>query len=192
MWRFTPNFLAFLLTALSVGMGLTYYALGDGRFIGTYHWGSWTAWLEAGSPRPDPYTRAFVALGGDLQLGRGEGIQFIAQRDEAGNLLLRECNYKVKGDTPAAAFWTLRPSAPDGSSVSPEKGLQNVHSGRLARDNNGIATIYVGSRLAPENWLEISGKGYFELVLTFYNAPILAGLGGDISQLPVITKKGCS
>ncbi len=191
MWRSTPNILAFLLTALIVGLGLTYYSLSDGRFIGIYHWGSWFTWLNAGSPKPDPYTKAFVAIGNNLQLGRGEGIIFRAQRDENGDLLLRECNYLLTGDTPSATFWTLRAISSDGSSISPNDKEQNLSSKRLARNNDGAALIYIGSQVAPLNWLEIVGNGYFELVLTFYDAPIVAGFGGEIDSLPTITKLGC-
>ncbi|MCF6344253.1 MAG: DUF1214 domain-containing protein [Devosiaceae bacterium] len=191
MRDFTPKFLIFLLSALIVGLGLTYYSLNDGRFIGAYQWGSWSAWLKAGSPKPDPYTKAFLALESNLQLGRGEGIQFIAQRDENGDILMRNCNYIIKGDTPVAAFWTLRATSFEGNSVTPNNAEQNIHSARLARNNDGTITIYIGSKNRTGNWLEIYGDDLFEIVLTFYDAPILAGFGGDIEQMPSIIKESC-
>ncbi len=192
MSDFTTRFLIFLLSALIVGLSLSYYSLKDGRFIGNYHWGSWSAWLKAGAPNPDPYTKAFIALDNKLQLGRGEGIEFVAQRDSKGELLKRNCNYIVKGKTPAALFWTLRASASDGSSITPKGSAQNLHSYRLARNNDGSINISIGSQARPGNWLEIkNGDDVFELVLTFYDAPILAGFGGDIDYMPFIIKEGC-
>ncbi len=181
-----------IFTALFVGLGLSYYSLADGRFLGTYHIGSWSTWANVGTPNPDPYTKTFVALGSTLQLGRSEGVQFIAQRDSDGELLLRECNYSITGTTPIANFWTLRASAPDGHSITPKNSTQSMHSKRISRANNGIATIHVGTKLSSGNWLEIEGKGYFELILTLYDASVLSGFGGTINTMPIVTKEGCS
>ncbi len=192
MNKFTPNFLAFIFTALFVGLGLSYYSLADGRFIGAYHIGSWATWANAGAPNPDPYTKAFVSLGTTLQLGRSEGVQFVAQRDEGGELLLRECNYSIIGNAPPASFWTLRALAPDGHSITPLNATQSMNSKRLSRSNNGVATINIGSKLSPQNWLEIEGEGYFEVNLTLYDASVLSGFGGTINTMPIIKNKGCS
>ena len=107
--RFLLNLLAMLAVALVVGFGLTWYALTDGRLFGAYQIGPWTAWPEAGSPAPDPYTRAFLARSGALQLGQSEGLQFVATTDSDGQPLDRNCRYRIDGTTPAATFWTLVP-----------------------------------------------------------------------------------
>ncbi len=191
MNKFTPNFLTMVFTALFVGLTLTYYSLSDGKFIGTYHIGSWTSWTRVGTPNPDPYTKAFVALGNTLQLGRSEGVQFIAQRDDKGELLQRHCNYSITGKTPSASFWTLRALAPDGHSITPLGASLAMQSKRISRSTNGTTTINIGSKLAPNNWLEITGEGYFEIILTLYDASVLSGFGGDVNTLPTIKNEGC-
>lgn len=181
-----------ITVALGVGFGLSYFALVDGRLFGAYTWGSWVAWPEVGSPTPAPYTKAYVARNGALQLGRGEGIQFIATRDNEGQSLLRNCAYRLAGETPVATFWTLRAETSAGVNIAAAGSPLSVNSNRLSRLNNGIAVIHVSKQLAPENWLEITGEGKFELVLTFYDASVFAGFGSSVVALPVIINEGCT
>lgn len=178
--------------ALLTGIGLSYFALANGGLFGAYRLNAWTAWPQAGSPSPDPYTRAFVARSGTLQLGSAEGIQFIASHDSGGQLLQRTCNYRLMGSTPVASFWTLRTSTISGGGTTPAGSPQNIQSDRLSRTNIGAAIIHVGPELAPQNWLEIEGEGPFELILTFYDASVFAGFGSTISELPTIINEGCS
>jgi len=186
------HFLLMVFIALLTGIGLSYFALADGGLFGAYRINAWTAWPQAGSPNPDPYTRAFVARSGALQLGSAEGIQFVASRDSEGQLLQRTCNYRLMGTTPVASFWTLRAVATNGRSTTPRGSPQNLQSNRLSRTNIGAAILQVGPELAPQNWLEIEGEGPFDLILTLYDASIFAGFGSTISELPTITNKGCS
>ena len=70
--RFLINLLLMLVVALAIGFGLSWYALTDGRLFGAAQLGPWIAWPRAGSPAPDPYTRAYLARSGALQLGQGQ------------------------------------------------------------------------------------------------------------------------
>jgi hypothetical protein len=126
-----------------------------------------------------------------LQLGSGEGVQFVAARDSEGQMLQRNCNYALTGSMPAASFWTLRAAAPDGRGITPQGAPLNLHSGRILRDSEGGAALYVGPNLASRNWLEIDGDGAFDLILTFYDASVFAGFGNSIDTLPVVTSEGC-
>ncbi len=93
-----------LAVALLVGFGLSWYALTDGRLFGAYQSGPWVAWPQAGSPDPDPYSRAFLSRNGALQLGQSEGLQFVATTDSDGRTLDRICAYRIDGTTPLATF----------------------------------------------------------------------------------------
>ncbi len=182
-----------LAIALVVGFGLSYFSLVDGRFFGAYRWGAWVARPEVGSPAPDPYTRAYLARTGTLQLGRGEGVQFIAVQDSEGQPLMRNCAYRVSGDTPVAAFWTLRATTPEGINIAQEGMPLSMHSTRLARSNTGVASIHVSSGVSSGNWLQLApGTGEFQLVLTFYDASFLAGFGANVTALPAVIKEGCA
>ena len=189
--RFLFNLLLMLAVALALGFGLSWYALTDGRLFGAAQIGPWIAWPRAGSPSPDPYTRAYLARSGALQLGLGEGMQFVATADSDGQRLDRDCRYRIDGTTPTATFWTLVPTGSDGSDIARPDGPPGFHSDRIARANDGSVQLYLSKTLAPLNWLEITGEGPFQLVLTLYDTTLFTGAGGGDSSLPSITREAC-
>jgi hypothetical protein len=190
--RFAFHLLSMIVVALAVGFGLSYFALTDGRALGALKIGPWTAWPATGAPSPDPYTRAYLARAGALQLGHSEGIAFVATMDSDGRALNRSCRYRVEGTTPVASFWTLAATAADGSNLARPDGLQALESNDVARANDGSLMLYVSRTLAPDNWLEIIGSGPFQLVLTLYDPSNLSGVGVTVQALPAIVKEACT
>ena len=180
-----------LVVALVIGFGVSWYALTDGRLFGAVQIGPWLAWTRAGSPAPDPYTRAYLARNGVLQLGLGEGMQFIATTDSDGQPLSRACRYRIDGNTPTATFWTLVPTAPDGAMIARADGPPGFQSARIARANDGSAQLYVSKSLAPLNWLEITGDGPFQLLLTLYDTTVFSSAGTGDNSLPSIIREAC-
>ncbi|MEO8758952.1 MAG: DUF1214 domain-containing protein [Devosia sp.] len=189
--RFLLNLLLMLAVALAIGFGLSLYALDDGRLFGAAQIGPWTAWPRAGSPAPDPYTRAYLARSGALQLGQGEGMQFVATADSDGAPLNRSCRYRIDGNTPTTTFWTLAPVAADGSTIARPDGPPGFYSARIARANDGSVQLYVSKTLAPLNWLEITGDGPFSLVLNLYDTTVFSTAGSDDNDLPSIIREAC-
>jgi hypothetical protein len=189
--RFLVNLVLMLVVALAIGFGLSWYALNDGRFFGAAQIGPWMAWPRAGSPSPDPYTRAYLARTGALQLGQGEGVQFVATTDSDGQPLDRACRYRIEGTTPTATFWTLVPVAADGASIARPDGPPGFESARIARANDGSVVLYVSKSLAPLNWLEIIGSGPFELRLTLYDTTVFTSASAGDSSLPAINREAC-
>lgn len=190
--RFLTHLLLMFAVALVVGFGLSWYALSDGRLFGAYRVGPWAAWPAAGSPTPDPYTRAHIARTGALQLGQSEGLEFVASTDSQGRPLDRACTYRVHGTTPVASFWTLVAEAQDGTNIARSEGEEAMHSARLARNEDGTAVIFVGKRLSPLNWLEITGDGPFSLALTLYDTAAFGGVGSGADTLPAIDREDCA
>lgn len=189
--RFLLNLFAMVIVALAVGFGLSYYALSDGRLFGAWQTGPWAAWTQAGAPDPDPYTRAYLSRNGALQLGQSEGLQFVASTDSDGQPLERDCRYRVDGTTPVATFWTLVPTAPDGSTISRSDGPPGFRSTGIARESDGSMRLYVSKTMSPKNWLEISGDGPFWLVLTLYDTAIFSGGSSNGTTLPSIIRERC-
>ena len=189
--RFLFNLVLMLVVALAIGFGLSWYALTDGRLVGAAQIGPWTAWPRAGLPEPDPYTKAYLARSGALQLGQGEGMQFIATADSDGNALNRNCRYRIDGTTPTATFWTLVPTAPDGSTIARPDGPVGFNSARIARANDGSVQLYVSKTLAPLNWLEITGDGPFWLVFNLYDTTVFSGVSSNDATLPSIIREAC-
>jgi hypothetical protein len=190
--RFVVHLLTLIVVALSVGFGLSWYALTDGRLFGAYEVGPWLAWPQIGQPRPDPYTRAYLARAGTLQLGLSEGLQFVAQTDSDGRRLDRACRYRVDGNTPVAQFWTLAAIAQDGTNIASRDGPRSVRSTGVSRADDGSVLLYVSRSLAPRNWLEIVGDGPFQLVLTLYETSIFAGASSGVETLPAIIREACA
>ena len=188
--RFLANLLLMLVVALAVGFGLSWYALNDGRLVGGVQIGPWTAWPRAGSANPDPYTRAYLARNGALQLGQGEGVLFVATTDSDGKSLDRNCRYRIDGTTPTATFWTLVPTAPDGTAIARPDGPVEFQSSRVARASDGSLQLYVSKSLAPLNWLEITGDGAFWLALTLYDTTVFS-TGSAATTLPAIIREAC-
>src|SRR3569833_1821877 len=122
-----------LVVALAVGFGLSWHALNDGRLVGGVQTGPRTAWPRAGSANPDPYTRAYLARNGALQHGQGEGVLFVATTDSDGKSLNRNSRNRIDGTTPSATFWTLVPTAPDGTAIARPVGPVEFQSSRVAR-----------------------------------------------------------
>ena len=81
----------YILIALAVGivsgLGLTWLASARGSNFGTVQIGAWTAWPKSGTVDADPYARATFARAGELPLGLGDGIAFIATADDSGTQL---------------------------------------------------------------------------------------------------------
>lgn len=190
--RFVGHLVALIVVALAVGFGLSWYALTDGRFFGAYRVGPWSAWPQVGQPSPDPYTRAYLARSGALQLGLSEGLQFVAATDSDGLRLDRACRYRVDGTTPVAQFWTLAATTPEGVNIARPDGPAAFRSSRIARAGDGSAVLYFSRTLAPRNWLEITGDGPFVLVLTLYDTSVFSGVTEGIETLPSIIREACA
>lgn len=180
-----------LVIAISVGFGASYYALTDGRLIAAVRVGPWAAWPEVGQPTPDPYTRAFLARNGILQLGYAEGIQFTALTDDDGEPLDASCYYSVSGFVPGNSFWTLQATDLEGTNIAASPELMVLQSERIARSGDGHMDVSISPRLAPGNWLPITGGGEFKVELTLYDAAIFSGGNTEIEAMPAIQRVQC-
>lgn len=190
--RFLFNLLLASAIALGIGLGLSYYALTDGRVLGARQFGPWLAWPGIGSPEPDPYTRAYLARSGILQLGSSEGVQFIAATDSDGDPLLSECTYLFDGKTPVASFWTLVATNTDGTNLSRPGTPSFIDSMHLSRAGDGAAVVRIGPQLSSGDWLETVGSGPMQLQLTLYDTSSLSGLDWVIAEMPTITRETCA
>lgn len=180
-----------LAVAICVGFGASYYALTDGRLFAAVRVGPWVAWPDVGQPLPNPYTRAYLARSGLLQLGYAEGIQFTAFTDDTGEALDSACSYRVTGLVPGASFWTLAATDLQGANIAASPELLTLHSERVARTGDGALSASVSASFSPGNWLEIERGGAFMLLLTLYDAVVFSGGNTTIENMPSIEKAGC-
>ncbi|QQR37968.1 DUF1214 domain-containing protein [Devosia rhizoryzae] len=188
--RFVLRLLMMIAVALAVGFGLSYYALTDGRLFGAVQLGPWTTWPDIGSPSPNPYTRSHITREAALQLGRSEGLTFIATQDSDGAPLDLSCSYRLDGHVPVSTFWTLEAIDANWINLAAPGTDTAMRSSELVRVDGAIR-IHVGTQLRPLNWLELTGTGPFSLVMTLYDTTALLGFTSADMVMPSITSEAC-
>ncbi len=184
--------LAFAVAA-SVGLGTTLYSLQGGTPFGAFTVGAWTAWPRTGTPDIDPYARAMVARSGELPMGAGDGIAFVATRDDDGTPLDGRCDVTVSGLTPQARFWTLTLYDSEGRLVGNSLKRHGFSSQEVVRSSEGGIDISVAPRARAGNWLPSGGVERFMLVMRFYDSPIaVASRTGRETPMPSVKVRSCS
>ncbi|TGP56993.1 DUF1214 domain-containing protein [bacterium M00.F.Ca.ET.230.01.1.1] len=187
--------LTLLSLAMAIGLGgySVWYALNAQDGVGAIRIGRWTAFPEMGTLAADPYSKARVAREGVLALGQAEGLAFVAERDDTGEPLKRECTYSIEGGYPAARFWTLYAADQSLGVIDTGKTRRSaLQSYEVLRQPDNSVVITVGNRPAPGNWLLTGGSGKMYFVLTFYDTPIASSTGLSDVTLPRILKAGCN
>jgi hypothetical protein len=184
--------LAFAVAA-SVGLGSALYALNGGTPFGSFTVGAWTAWPRTGTADIDPYARALIARSGELPMGAGDGVSFIATTDDNGAPLDGRCDVLVSGVTPQARFWTLTLYDPNGRLVGNSLRRHGFSSQEVVRASDGAIEIAIAPRARSGNWLPSGGAERYMLVMRFYDSPIgVATRTGRETPMPSIKVHSCS
>lgn len=185
----------FLLVVIAVAVGGGTASVGlmlsAPEGVGALTVGGWTAYPTIGTPDIDPYSKARIARDGLLPLGRAEGLAFIADRDSAGAVLRRDCNYQVEGTTPTARFWTLTAADETLVALDGPGRAAAVQSQQILRRADNSFAVGVGPRPVPGNWIRTGGAGPLVLVLTLYDTPVTGATGLDAFQLPQVLRTAC-
>ncbi|WAP67953.1 DUF1214 domain-containing protein [Jiella pelagia] len=188
-----------ILVMVAVGIALYFggwsarWAVQQSSEIGTVVVGHWQANPLSGAPDADPYSKARLAMVGNLTLGIGEGIQFRSIRDELDRPLRRECGYVIAGTTPPSRIFTLAAYLPDGQLIQPSAGRPGwLTSNNLMRNEDNSFEIAVGPSARAGNWLATSGSGQMTLVLSLYDTPASAASGASSLSLPTIRREACA
>jgi hypothetical protein len=189
--RATTGFLLALAIGAASGLGLTWWTLAGGPSFGALRVGPWMAWPRLGVQEADRYARASVARSGDLPLGPGEGLGFVARADSEGRSLDGRCRYRVAPIAPPARWWTLALYDEAENLVANPAERHGFASTQVVRDSDGSATVTVAPEASSGNWLP-SPPAPFHLVLRLYDTPISTGLGTeDTVPLPSIRREAC-
>ena len=185
------SIIAFTVAAL-IGLGATWLALTRGTAFGAIPIGAWTAWPRTGTQDIDPYARASIARSGELPVGSGDGVAFLARADENGKALDGRCDVTVTGVTPQARFWTLTLYDPDGRLVANALERHGFTSQEIVRRADGSFEIAVAPRVRPGNWLPTGGIERYVLMLRLYDTPVgVATRAAREAPMPAVTVRGC-
>lgn len=181
-----------LMIATAVGLGATYVSAQRGTEFGTLTIGAWTARPRAGTSDIDPYTRASVARNGELPIGTGDGIAFVANADDDKKPLDGRCDVIVKGVTPAARFWTLTLYDPKGRLVPNALQRHGFTSQEIVRAADGAFEIRIAARARAGNWLPTGGLERYVLMLRLYDTPVgIATRTQRDAPMPAVMTAGC-
>ena len=161
-----------LLVAAAIGLGSTWFALTRNVSFGAIKIGSWTAYPKSGSAEIDPYARASIARSGELPMGLGDGVSFIAKSDDAGRPLDGRCDVLISGTTPQARFFTLTLYGLDGRLIANSINRHGFTSQELVRKADGRFDVVVAPRARPGNWLPTGGVERYLLIMRFYDTPV--------------------
>ena len=181
-----------LIVAAVVGLGSTYLALTRGAAFGALRIGSWTAWPKTGTQNADPYARASIARSGRLPIALGDGLTFIAKRDDNGQPLDGRCDVVLSGITPAARFWTLTLYNLNGELVANSLKRYDFTSQEIVRNGDGSFVIAIAPRANAGNWLPTGGVERYQLALRFYDTAVgVATKEGREIPMPAIMTGRC-
>jgi hypothetical protein len=161
-----------LAVAALVGLGTTWLTLSRGTAFGAMAIGSWTAWPKTGTSEIDPYARATISRSGELPIGSGDGVAFVARTDDNGKPLDGRCDVRISGITPQARFWTLTLYDSQGRLIGNAIDRQGFTSQEIVRNADGSFDIIAAPRTRAGNWLPTNGIDSFVLVLRLYDTPV--------------------
>lgn len=177
---------------LVVGLWATLFSLRNGVSFDTVTIGAWRVSEKAGTAEADPYARAAIERSGEIPLGLGEGLQFLARTDDTGAALDPRCGYLVGRTTPPARYWTLSLVDRRGFPVENPAGRYGFRSSEVLRAADGSFVIAVSASAHPGNWLPIGSKNRFALALRLYDLPVSATAEAiDKEALPKIVRESC-
>ena len=178
--------------AAACGLGATWLAVTEGVAFGGVRAGSWTAWPKNGTVAIDPYARAAMARSGALPLGSGDGVAFLARQDDAGNPLDGRCDVTLTGTTPAARFWTLTVSTPEGRLLPNPMNRHGITSQEAIRREDGSVVIVLAPNARAGNWVPTGGVDRYMLTLRLYETSVgVATRTGRETTMPRISLGTC-
>jgi hypothetical protein len=181
-----------LAIATAVGLGMTWTTSTRGVSFDAVSIGAWTAWPKTGTADIDPYARAAVARSGELPIGSGDGVAFLARSDEKGRPLDGRCDISVSGITPAARFWTLTLYDTQGHLVSNSLQRYGFTSQEIVRSADGSFEIRIAPRSRAGNWLPTGGLDRYLLMMRLYDTPVgVSTRSQRDAPMPAITTVGC-
>jgi hypothetical protein len=178
-----------LAVAAFVGLGTTWLALTRGMAFSAVPIGAWTAWPKSGTRDVDPYARATIARTGELPIGSGDGVAFLARADDNGRPLDGRCDALVSGTTPQARFWTITLYDRLGRLIGNAIERQGFTSQEIVRHTDGSFDIVAAPRSRPGNWLPTNGVERYVLVIRLYDTPVgVATRAAREAPMPSITQ----
>lgn len=189
-------FIVFSGLALIMGLGSANYLIDDGFALIVSRGGPWQAWVNAGSSGADPYTRAHIAVTGQLPITSASGLTYFAKRDEDGGALSSDCDYEIIARPFNAVWWTIAAFDEDGNLIPNKANRHSFSSQSLTILPDGTQRIVLAPKARPGHWLPSGEDKYVTLVLRIIRPLAIESDEGDEQQdqaesLPQIRRTAC-
>lgn len=190
--KYLLSLFAAILVAVVTGLGSAWLAVGEGLLLKPQRFGIWSAWLGAGQPRPDPYSRAVIARTGQVPLGLGEAIVLFTARDDTGRAITGGCDYRVSGTLPDVRLWTLEVVDGAGRVAANASNRFALTSHEVVSPASGPTEITLSPRARPGNWLPIANAGALTVILRLYDPQGIDAQTLATMALPGLKPLGCA
>jgi hypothetical protein len=174
------------------GLGTARSMLGETLPFQKVEIGPWSVWPRIGGKDIDPYARAILARQPHLPMGTGEGLVFIAERDEAERPLTSRCTVDIAGRMPSSRGWTLSLADTEGRTLLSETIRAAFTDAELTFAEDGRFTIIASRQVEPGNWLPVGDGLRYKLILRVYDTPI-SGTATELrpADMPSIKARDC-
>jgi len=178
-----------MVAALILGAGSAWLAIGTGM-SGGIQIGAWRHYPGYGSPIANPYVRAQTQIAGPLALDRSEAIYFIADRDNEGEPLRAEYDYRIEGRDLEARWWSITAYGDDHHLIANSVGRYSYNSANVARNADRSWTIHLSRTPKRGNWIPTGDSHSVELFLRVYNpAPVVLENVGSLNVPRIIRER---
>lgn len=178
-----------MIASLALGLTSAWYMVAAPR-TGTVSVGTWRALPTIDAATADPYVRARIARSGEIGMGAGEGLTFVANVDTSGRDLDPTCDYRIVGRSPPARLWTLTAIDPEGRPGATPEGRAHLDNRNLLRDATGRFVIALAATARAGNWLPMPATGPATLTLRLYDTPLTLA-SDQMPPLPSIERGAC-
>jgi hypothetical protein len=185
--------LAYILAlGAGIGLGSAHWAVAGRPAIGRVEVGAWSARPRSGGREVDTTMRAYLARSVHLPFGSGEGLELIAERDDAGQALDGRCRYRLSGATPPTRGWTIGITDGDGLPFRLPLERTGFTDSEIVRPEDGGLAIIAAATPEAGNWLPLPASGRFQFRLRLYDTPISSQTGETrATNLPRVTRLDC-
>ena len=191
--RRISKYLLVVVVALALGVGSALLGVGLVTEKDLIRNGAWYTGLTYGSEQAGMYTRAAVAIEWLFALNRSEVIYYMADTDDAGQLLRSSCDYRIEGSSldAYASWWSITVYGADNFLIPNEQNRYSYTNKNIEYDENGNFTIFLSSTPKTGNWLPAGNQKKITLALRMYNPAPSVYENLDTIELPHIITEEC-
>ena len=154
----------------------------------------WVSDFAVGSEQASPYVRARVARHGLLALANTEAVYFVRGKDDDGERLREDCDYRLSGGAMPAKWWSITLYQTQDSKLPMNKDeALSVDATSIVTEGDGWEALITPERPTDTpNWISSRNADRFDLLLRLYvpKEALLTEPEATLSP-PSIKRLGC-